>query len=141
MTIESYLELIVYGYLNFITYEKSNNKGEILSLMIAVFSISTSFILLPSSLSWAIILKTEKELKSTEFQESWGANFEFINTKKKMARFYNLVYIIRRLIIVILWIYEDENGGLLLVTIILLNIIYTIYMAEAKAFETNLLNY
>ena len=67
--------------------------------------------------------------------------FEFINFKKKMARFYNLVYIIRRLIIVILWIYEDENGGLLLVTIILLNIIYTIYMAEAKAFETNLLNY
>ena len=66
--------------------------------------------------------------------------FEFINTKKKMAVFYNLIYVLRRLIIVILWIYEDENGGLLLVTIILLNLVYTIYMAEAKAFERKLLN-
>ena len=66
--------------------------------------------------------------------------FEFINTKKKMAAFYNLIYVLRRLIIVILWIYEDENGGLLLVSIILLNLVYTIYMAEAKAFERKLLN-
>ena len=66
--------------------------------------------------------------------------FEFINTKRKMARFYNLVYIFRRLIIVILWIYEKENGAILLVTIIFLNLLYTIYMAEAKAFEGKLLN-
>jgi len=66
--------------------------------------------------------------------------FEFINTKKKMARFYNLIYIFRRLMIVVLWIFENENGGILLVTIIFLNLLYTIYMAEAKAFERKLLN-
>jgi DNA modification methylase len=64
-----------------------------------------------------------------------------IQTQRELKEERKLRNIIRRLIIVILWIYEDENGGLLLVTIILLNIIYTIYMAEAKAFETNLLNY
>ena len=57
-----------------------------------------------------------------------------------MGRFYNLVYIFRRLIIVILWIYEKENGAILLVTIIFMNLLYTIYMAEAKAFEGKLLN-
>jgi hypothetical protein len=61
---ESYIELIVYGYLNFYTYKKSTTQGEILSLVIAVFSILTALIFLPSSLSWAIIFKDEKELKS-----------------------------------------------------------------------------
>ena len=66
--------------------------------------------------------------------------FEFINTKNKIARFYNLIFVIRRLIFVMLCFFKNQIGGQLLAIHIFINFIYSIYMASAKAFNKKSLN-
>jgi hypothetical protein len=71
------------------------------------------------------------QLASEEFEKTWGALNEFINTKKRIARFYNLIFIARRIIFIVLCLFTNENGGLVLVINILIDLIYGIYMGYA----------
>ena len=66
--------------------------------------------------------------------------FEFINTKNKMARLYNLIYVIRRLTFIMLCIFKNESGGLLLAINMFINLIYGMYMASSKAFRRRSMN-
>ena len=57
-----------------------------------------------------------------------------------MARLYNLIFVLRRLIFVMLCFFKNQSGGLLLAINILINLTYGIYMASSKAFRKRSLN-
>ena len=100
ITMESFLEQIIYGFLNIYYRDKSTN-GEILGLIFAFICIFSVFFLL-NSLIWSLFFKNEIQLTSEEFQERWGALHEFLNTKKLNSRFYNLIFLVRRIIFVVI---------------------------------------
>ena len=80
------------------------------------------------------------QLASEEFEKTWGTLNEFINTKKRIAGFYNLIFIVRRITFIVLCLFTNENGGLILVINIMIDLIYGIYMGYAKAFKKRSLN-
>ena len=110
MTMEGFLDFLINALLNIYTADTSMN-GEKLGLMVSIICIFLTIAFLPISLSWAIFTKDETLLVSKEFKERWGALFEFLNTKKKMARFYNLIFVLRRFIFVMLCFFKNESGS------------------------------
>jgi len=92
------------------------------------------------SLIWSIFFKDEIKLASKEFEERWGALHEFINTKKLMSRFYNLIFLVRRILFVVLCLFTNQDGGLVLGLNIMIDLIYGIYMGHAQAFKIRILN-
>ena len=99
------MEFIVYGFIN-IYVMKANSNGEILGLVFAFISIFL-VIFLMNALFWSIIFKDETQLASEEFEERWGTLYEFINTKKLISRFYNLIFLIRRIFFVVLCLLKN----------------------------------
>jgi hypothetical protein len=106
MTMEGFFEFLVYSLLNLYTIDLSLN-GEVLGVMISSLCIYLAAIYLPVSLLWAIFSKNEKQIASNEFKERWGAIFEFLKTKNKLTRFYNLIFVIRRFLFVMLCFYKN----------------------------------
>ena len=71
--------------------------GEILSLIIAAFSIIVALLIIPVC-SVLIIVKSDKELKQASFKNIIGALYENIITEKgRWARAFTLIFILRRL--------------------------------------------
>ena len=101
-------EFVIHSFLNFYSINLTFN-GEVLGVMISSFCIILACIFLPISLLWAIFSKNEKELASKEFEDRWGALFEFLKTKSKLTRFYNLIFVLRRFLFVMLCFYKNES--------------------------------
>jgi len=80
---------------------------------------------------WSIFFKDEIQIASEKFEERWGSLYEFINTKKLMSRFYNLIFLVRRILFVVLCLFTNKNGGLILGLNIIIDLIYGIYMGHA----------
>jgi hypothetical protein len=57
-----------------------------------------SFIILPGIQIWILFQNLEK-INNVKFREIWGLFFEELNLKKKSSLFYNLIYMLRRLLI------------------------------------------
>ena len=106
MSMEGFLEFVIYSFLNFYSINFSLN-GEVLGVMISSFCIFLAAFFLPISLMWAIFSKDEKQIASKEFKEKWGALFEFVKTKNKYTRFYNLIFVLRRFLFVMLCFYKN----------------------------------
>ena len=138
MTMEGFFEFVIYSILNFYLIDLTQN-GEVLGAMISSFCIFLASIFLPISLLWAIFSKDEQQIASKEFQERWGVLFEFLKTKSKLTRFYNLIFVLRRFLFVMLCFYKNESK-IVLVICICTNLIYGIYLVRAKAFENKYLN-
>ena len=66
MTIEGFIEFIVYSVLNIYTFSFQTN-GEILGFVISVFCLFCSIIFVPIALAWAILTKNEELLQKKEF--------------------------------------------------------------------------
>jgi hypothetical protein len=66
--------------------------------------------------------------------------YEFLNIKKKPARFYNIIFVSRRVIFLTVSLFSNENGAVLLVINLLIDLVYVIYMGYAKAFKKRSLN-
>ena len=92
---EGFLEFIVYSFLNLYTRDYTLN-GEILGIFISIFCSFIAVVFVPFALIWAILTKDERKIIEKDFVEKYGALFEYINTEKKMARLYNLIYILKR---------------------------------------------
>jgi hypothetical protein len=138
MTMEGFFEFVIYSFLNFYSIDLNLN-GEVLGVMISSFCIILACIFLPISLLWAIFSKNEKEIASKEFEDRWGALFEFLKTKSKLTRFYNLIFVLRRFLFVMLCFYKNESVTNLII-LMFTNLLYGIYMVRAKAFENKYLN-
>jgi hypothetical protein len=108
LTMEAFLELIIYSFLNLFTADFTLN-GEVLGIFIMSFSLFCTLIFVPLSLIWALLTKNEEMLIKKEFKLRWKVLFEFINTKKKIARIYNLIYILKRLTFVMLCFFKNES--------------------------------
>ena len=100
---ECFLEFVIYGFLSVYVWDKSTN-GEILGLVFAFICIFLVIFLI-NALIWSIISKNDAQLASKEFTDRWGTLHEFINTKKLMSRFYNLIFLIIRIFFVVLCLY------------------------------------
>ena len=127
---EGFIDLLINGFLNIYSKDTSTN-GEILGFVFGVLCIFLTVNFLPIALTWAIFSQDESELVNKKFEKRWGALFEFMNTKNKMARIYNLIFVIRRLIYVMLCFFKNQSGGLLLAINMFINLIYGIYMASS----------
>ncbi len=57
-----------------------------------------------------------------------------------ISRFYNLIFLLRRIIFVVLCLFTNKNGGLILAINIFIDLIYGIYMGYALAFKKRSLN-
>ena len=66
MSMEGYIEFLVYGVLNICTIDTSSN-GEILGMLFAFICIFSAVIFLPSALIWTIFSKDESQLVKHEF--------------------------------------------------------------------------
>jgi hypothetical protein len=108
----------------------TSTNGEILGLVFAFICILMALFLL-NSMIWSIFFKDEIQLASKEFEERWGALHEFINIKKMMSRFYNLIFLVRRIIFVVLCLFTNQDGTLILALNIMIDLIYGIYMGHA----------
>ncbi len=126
MTMEGFFEFVIHSFLNFYSIDLTLN-GEVLGVMISSFCIILACIFLPISLLWAIFSKNEKELASKEFNDRWGALFEFLKTKSKLNRFYNLIFVLRRLLFVMLCFYKNLPA-VVLVIFMGINLLYGIYI-------------
>jgi hypothetical protein len=133
ITIEAFLEFIIYGFLNIYVRDTSTN-GEILGLIFAFICILLVIFLI-NALFWSFFFKDDIQLKSEEFEERWGTLYEFIKTKNMMSRIYNLIFVIRRITFVVICLFTTENGGMILGINIMIDLIYGIYMGHAKAFN------
>ena len=129
MTMEGLFEFIIYSFLNFYQNDLTLN-GEVLGVMISSFCIFLAVIFLPISLLWAIFSKDEKQIASKEFEDRWGVLFEFLKTKSKLTRFYNLIFVIRRFLFVMLCFYRNESAIVLVISMST-NLIYGIYLVGA----------
>ncbi|MFN9901577.1 MAG: hypothetical protein ACK55Z_22895, partial [bacterium] len=58
---------------------------------------------------------------------------EFLNITKKPARFYNIIFVSRRVIFLTVSLVSNENGAVLLVINLTIDLVYVIYMGYAKA--------
>jgi hypothetical protein len=105
VTMECIIEFLVLGFLNIYTRDYSTN-GEVLGMVFAFISIFLSLFLI-SVLIWSLAFNDETQIASEEFQERWGSIFEFLNSKKKISLSYNLIYILRRIITVVLCVIFD----------------------------------
>jgi len=56
MTMEFFFEFIVYGLLNFYTFDKSTS-GEVLGVLVSLFSIFLASVFVPFAMMWAIFTK------------------------------------------------------------------------------------
>jgi hypothetical protein len=83
------------------------SSGEILGFIFGIYSLLFSGIILPIALIFALIVFYKYKLSKEDFKNKWGALFEFINTKKKTASIYNLVFVLRRMIFVYLCFFEN----------------------------------
>ena len=139
MTMEGFFEFLIYSFLNFYSIDLKLN-GEVLGVLMSSFCIFFAIIFLPVALIWAIFSKNEQQIASKEFQDRWGALFEFIKTKNKFTRFYILIFVLRRFLFVMLCFYKNQSS-IVLVICMYINLIYGIYIVSAKAFENKYLNY
>jgi hypothetical protein len=57
-----------------------------------------------------------------------------------MSRFYNLIFLVRRILFVVLCLFTNKNGGLILGLNIIIELIYGIYLGQAQAFKKRILN-
>jgi len=106
---ECFLEIIIYGFLSVYVWDRRTN-GEILGLVFAFICIFLVIFLI-NALIWSIISKDDEQLASKEFKDRWVTLYEFINTKKLKSRFYNLIFLIRRIFFVVLCLNSSKNGG------------------------------
>jgi hypothetical protein len=58
MTIEGFIDFLIYGFLNIYTMDNSTN-GDILGFMVAMLCIFLTINFLPIALAWAIYSKDE----------------------------------------------------------------------------------
>lgn len=139
ITLESLVEFLVYSILNFYTYDFSIN-GEILGFCISLFcTFCIIFVFL--ALLWTISKKNKSQLKEEKFLNRWGALIEFININKKTALLYNIIYVIRRFIYVIICFYKNESQGLILVMLFVSNLLFGIIILSLKGFKDRRLNH
>jgi hypothetical protein len=66
--------------------------------------------------------------------------FEFINTKKTSAKYYNLIFALRRLLFILLSIYYNISGAVIVICMSA-NLLYGIYAIRTMAFENKYSNY
>ena len=138
MTMEGFFDFLIYGLLNAYTANTSMN-GEILGILIAYFCL-LMIILLSISLIYTILTKNEKQLANEEFKKRWGSLFEFLDTKNKFARIYNLIFVVRRSSLVLTCFYKGQFSGLILIGCMLLNLVYLIFIGCTKPFKKRSLN-
>ena len=106
LTLEGFLEFIIYSFLNIYTKDFSIN-GEVLGFIVSIVCLYLATIFVPIALIWAICTKNEAQLDNEEFKEIWNPLFEFINIKKLSARFYNLIFILRRFLVIGLFLFYN----------------------------------
>jgi len=105
--------------------------GEILSLIIAAFSIIVALLIIPVC-SVLIIIKSDKELKQASFKNIIGALYEDIITEKgRWARAFTLIFILRRLSMVVIAFTEVPTIFQCL-AIMFINLFMTIYLGHSQ---------
>ena len=66
LTMEAFLELIIYSFLNLYTIDLSIN-GEVLGFLFMAFCLFSSIMFVPLALIWALLTKNEEEIIKNEF--------------------------------------------------------------------------
>ncbi len=107
LSLEAYMELCIYGYIS-ISSQFSYLTGDLIGLMIGLFSILLSTIFLPFSLVKIIFFTVKETLHFDINKETWGSLYDGIKCKTKYELSYNLVYIIRRLIYISLGMFIND---------------------------------
>lgn len=138
LTLECQIEFLIYSFLNFYTKDFSMN-GETLGFFIAVFC-SFCMIFVFIALLWAISTKNQRQIANRKFLKRWGALFEFINIKNRIALLYNIIYLSRRFIYVILCFKKNESEGLIIVIYLMVNLLLGTIIVGLKAFKEKKLN-
>ena len=95
---EGYVEILVACYLNFqnIIIETLSDS---ISYIVAIVFLVTSLTIMPAAVIF-VMLKDEATLKQKSTHKKFGAAYEDLKTRSIFALFYNLLYFLRRIILV-----------------------------------------
>ena len=116
MTMEAYLDFVIFGFLNLYTLDVSMD-GEILGSFETFFCLIQAVFFLPFTLIWAMF-KDKNYISSKEFRKKFKVLYEFINLKNRFSRLYNLIYILRRILFVMMCFNKKQIGSLVLAILI-----------------------
>ena len=93
--IEAILEWTICIYLNL---EKPifSTGGEIFSFLLAIYAFLLLYIFIPGSMVY-VYTRDSELLEDKEFEEKWGAIYEFLSLKRKGALYYMVYYFIQKI--------------------------------------------
>ena len=92
--IEAILELSICIYLN-LGNPIFSTGGEIFSFLIAIYVLALIYIFIPASMVY-VYTKVPELLEDKEFEERWGAIYEFLSLKRKGALYFLVYYFIQK---------------------------------------------
>ena len=90
--IEAILEWTVCIYLN-LGDPIFSTGGEILSIIFSIYALALIYIFIPASMIY-VYTRAQEKLEDKEFEEKWGAIYEFLSLKKKGALYFMVYYYI-----------------------------------------------
>ena len=97
--IEAILEWTICIYLN-LTKPIFSTGGEISSFLVAIYAFLLLYIFIPGSMVY-VYTRDPELLENEEFEEKWGAIYEFISLKRKGALYFMVYYFIQKIAFVI----------------------------------------
>ena len=94
ISIESYIELLIAGYLN-IKYQLDSTGGENFAVYVSYYCIIMCLVIMPL-LSIYILTRPMSEIHDEEFETQFGGFWEGVKTRRKTDLLYWIIFMLRR---------------------------------------------
>ena len=135
--LESSFEFIICGYLN-IQRVSFDTLGDILSIVVSVTCFLGCTVWIPYMLTRRVVFIGDEEvseLESEDVQRIIGPAYEGLRVKSRGARAFNLVFMSRRILFMVIIISLREYIGLQIMAMIGLNLFSSAYLASERPFS------
>ena len=100
LSLDCYLELTVSGWL-MINAPLMTSNGEVLSIYVGIYAISVALLALPC-ITVYILFQNIDRLQEKDFANKWSKFYEDLKPNFKVALFYPVIFMARRLIFTVL---------------------------------------
>lgn len=100
LSLDCYLELAVSGWL-MINAPLMTSNGEVLSIYVGIYAVGVAILALPC-ISAYILFQNIDRLQEKDFSMKWSKFYEDLKPNVKVALYYPVIFMVRRLIFVLL---------------------------------------
>jgi hypothetical protein len=143
---ESFMQLLVAGILFFMmpvelnqTLQELSPKQHLNNKILAIAALALTIVAYPVSSVW-ILVSSKKHLSKRSIRKRIGYLYYMINLNTWVTRMYPLVYVFRRLLILILIMWVSKLKGIQVMTQLYLDTLILVYVGNQRPFKSRMLN-